>query len=103
MSAVKECIALGVPRGGEELIRFVERNATMPVLIGGIGVCPTYVDRDADLAKAREHVDNAKTRRYSICNALDPLVVHTDGAKRFLPDVANALAEKNVELRCDAR
>jgi glutamate-5-semialdehyde dehydrogenase len=103
MLAMKEYIDLVVPRGGEELIRFVEKNATMPVLIGGIGVCHTYVDADADLAKARDIVVNAKTRRYSICNALDTIVVHADVAERFLPDVARALAEKGVELRCDAR
>ncbi len=103
MLAMKDCIDLVVPRGGEELIRFVEQNASMPVLIGGIGVCHTYVDRDADLAKARAIVVNAKTRRYSICNALDTLVVHADVAGRFLPDVARALAEKGVELRCDER
>ena len=103
MLAMKEYIDLVVPRGGEELIRFVEKTATMPVLIGGIGVCHTYVDRDADLAKARDIVVNAKTRRYSICNALDTLVVHADVAPRFLPMVAAALAEKGVELRCDER
>ena len=103
MLAAKDYIDLIVPRGGEELIRFVEKNATMPVLIGGIGVCHTYVDRDADLAKARDIVVNAKTRRYSICNALDTIVVHADVAARFLPDVADALAAKDVELRCDDR
>ena len=76
MLAMKQYIDLVVPRGGEELIRFVEKNAQMPVLIGGIGVCHTYVDRDADLAKARDIVVNAKTRRYSICNAMDTMVVH---------------------------
>ena len=85
MLTMKEYIDLVVPRGGEELIRFVEKNATMPVLIGGIGVCHTYVDADADLAKARDIVVNAKTRRYSICNALDTIVVHADVAERFLP------------------
>jgi glutamate-5-semialdehyde dehydrogenase len=103
MLAMKDYIDLVVPRGGEELIRFVEKNATMPVLIGGIGVCHTYVDRDADLAKARDIVVNAKTRRYSVCNALDTIVVHAGVAARFLPDVALALAEKGVELRCDDR
>ncbi len=103
MLQMKEYIDLVVPRGGEELIRFVEKNAAMPVLIGGIGVCHTYVDRDADLAKARDIVVNAKTRRYSICNALDTIVVHAGVAGRFLPDVAAALAEKGVELRCDER
>jgi glutamate-5-semialdehyde dehydrogenase len=103
MLQMKDFIDLMVPRGGEELIRFVEANATMPVLIGGIGVCHTYVDRDADLAKARDIVVNAKTRRYSICNALDTIVVHADVASRFLPDVAAALDAKGVELRCDER
>jgi glutamate-5-semialdehyde dehydrogenase len=103
MLAMKEYIDLVVPRGGEELIRFVEKNASMPVLIGGIGVCHTYVDRDADLAKARDIVVNAKTRRYSICNALDTLIVHADVASKFLPDVQAALAAKSCELRCDER
>jgi glutamate-5-semialdehyde dehydrogenase len=103
MLQMKDFIDLMVPRGGEELIRFVEANATMPVLIGGIGVCHTYVDRDADLGKARDIVVNAKTRRYSICNALDTIVVHADVASRFLPDVAAALDAKGVELRCDER
>jgi glutamate-5-semialdehyde dehydrogenase len=103
MLTMKQYIDLMVPRGGEELIRFVEANATMPVLIGGIGVCHTYVDSDADLDKAAAIVVNAKTRRYSICNALDTLVVHAGVAARFLPQVADALAAKDVELRCDAR
>ena len=103
MLQMKDYIDLVVPRGGEELIRFVEKNATMPVLIGGIGVCHTYVDRDADLEKARAIVVNAKTRRYSICNALDTVIVHAGVAERFLPHVADALAAKGVELRCDAR
>ena len=100
---MKEYIDLMVPRGGEELIRFVEKNATMPVLIGGIGVCHTYVDREADLTKARDIVVNAKTRRYSICNALDTMIVHADVARAFLPEVQKALAAKDCELRCDER
>ncbi|MBF6600996.1 MAG: glutamate-5-semialdehyde dehydrogenase [Dehalococcoidia bacterium] len=103
MLAMKDCIDLVVPRGGEELIRFVEKNAQMPVLIGGIGVCHTYVDADADLDKARDIVVNAKTRRYSICNALDTLVVHAAVAPRFLPRIADSLGDRDVELRCDAR
>ena len=103
MLRMKQYIDLVVPRGGEALIRFVEENATMPVLIGGIGVCHTYVDREADLAKAREIVLNAKTRRYSICNALDTMVVHADVAAEFLRAAAPAFAEKGVELRCDER
>jgi glutamate-5-semialdehyde dehydrogenase len=64
-------------------------------------VCHTYVDAEADLEKAVAIVVNAKTRRYSICNALDTLVVHADVAQRFLPQVADALGAKDVELRCD--
>ncbi len=100
---MKDYIDLMVPRGGEELIRFVEQNATMPVLIGGIGVCHTYVDKDADLDKARDIVVNAKTRRYSICNALDTVIVHADVMRAFLPQMQKALAEKDCELRCDER
>lgn len=100
---LKEYIDLVVPRGGEDLIRFVEANATMPVLIGGIGVCHTYVDKDADLQKAVDIVVNAKTRRYSICNALDTVIVHAEVARAFLPKVQTALAEKQCELRCDER
>lgn len=100
---MKDFIDLAVPRGGEELIRFVEANATMPVLIGGIGVCHTYVDRAADLDKAVEVVHNAKTRRFSICNALDTLLVHREVAPAFLPRIAERWAEKGVEMRCDER
>ncbi len=103
MLSLKRYIDLVVPRGGEELIRFVERTAQMPVLVGGIGVCHTYVDAEADIEKAKRIVVNAKTRRYSICNAMDTLVVHADIAPRFLPEVAALLEEKGVELRCDDR
>jgi glutamate-5-semialdehyde dehydrogenase len=103
MLQMRDFIDLVVPRGGEELIRFVERNATMPTLIGGIGVCHTYIDRDADGEKAVNIAVNAKTRRYSICNAMDTLVVHADAMPALLPRIADALIEKGVELRCDER
>jgi glutamate-5-semialdehyde dehydrogenase len=103
MLQMRDFIDLVVPRGGEELIRFVERNATMPTLIGGIGVCHTYIDRDADGEKAVNIAVNAKTRRYSICNAMDTLVVHADAVPSLLPRIADAMIEKGVELRCDDR
>jgi len=103
MLQMKEYIDLIVPRGGEELIRFVEKNATMPTLIGGVGVCHTYVDRDADPEKAVRIAVNAKTRRYSICNALDTIVVHADVVETLLPRIAAAMRENGVELRCDER
>ncbi|HUF54818.1 MAG TPA: glutamate-5-semialdehyde dehydrogenase [Dehalococcoidia bacterium] len=101
---MSDVIDLVVPRGGRELINFVRENAKMPVLVGGIGVCPTYVDRAADLQKAINVVFNAKTRKVSICNALDTIVVHADVASDFLPAMARKFGEKGgVEMRCDER
>ncbi len=98
--SMREYIDLVVPRGGG-LIDFVLENAKVPVLIGGVGVCHTYVDATADLEKAVEIADNAKTRRYSICNALDTLLVHRDVAEEYLPRIARRWAEAGVEMRCD--
>ncbi|MGE0059588.1 MAG: glutamate-5-semialdehyde dehydrogenase [Dehalococcoidia bacterium] len=103
MLTLSEYIDLVVPRGGAELIRFVAENARMPVLTGGVGVCHTYIDESADLEKAVAIAVNAKTRNWSICNALDTLIVHEGAAGAFLPRVASAMAEKGVELRADDR
>jgi glutamate-5-semialdehyde dehydrogenase len=103
MLGLREYIDIVVPRGGAELIRFVAENARMPVLTGGVGVCHTYVDKAADLDKATAIAFNAKTRNWSICNALDTLLVHSQVADAYLPRIAGAWAEKGVELRCDAR
>ena len=100
---LREYIDIVVPRGGAELIRFVVENARMPVLTGGVGVCHTYVDAAADLDKALNIAVNAKTRNWSICNALDTLLVHAGVAAGFLPRIGRAWAEKGVELRCDER
>jgi len=99
--SMRQYIDLCVPRGGG-LIDVVLEHAKMPVLIGGVGVCHTYVDGSADLDKALEIVDNAKTRRPSICNALDTLLVHRDVATAYLPKLAQRWAEKGVEMRCDS-
>ncbi len=98
---MKQHIDLLIPRGGADLVRFVGENATMAVVTGGIGVCHTYVDAAAGLQQALDIVVNAKCRRYSICNALDTLLVHRSAAAAFLPLVAAAMAEHGVELRCD--
>jgi glutamate-5-semialdehyde dehydrogenase len=100
---LRQYIDIVVPRGGAELINFVAENARMPVLTGGVGVCHTYVDQAADLEKAVGIAVNAKTRNWSICNALDTLLVHSDVAVAYLPRVARAWAERGVELRCDER
>ena len=101
MLRMRDTIDLVVPRGGAELIRYVAENATMPVLTGGIGVCHTYVDRAADVEKAVRVVNNAKTRKYSICNALDTVLVHEEIAEPFLPEIGRRWGEAGVEMRCD--
>ena len=91
-------IDLVIPRGGAGLINFVVENATVPVIETGAGVCHTYVDAHADLEKAQRIVVNAKTRRYSICNALDTLLVHADVAQQFLPNLFPDLVAADVEI-----
>jgi glutamate-5-semialdehyde dehydrogenase len=103
MLKMGDVIDLLIPRGGAELIRFIAHNATMPVVTGGIGVCHTYVDRSADLAKAVAIAYNAKVQRPTVCNALDSLLVHADVAKRYLPLLAAEWAKAGVEIHCDLR
>jgi len=85
---MSDVIDMMVPRGGESLIDYVREHATMPVVAHGSAVVNIYVDRAADLDMAAEVVDNAKTRRYSICNAVDTLLVHRDVADEFLGRMA---------------
>jgi len=101
MLRMRETIDLMVPRGSADLIRRVYAEAAMPVVAGGIGVCHTYVDATAKLEMARDIVVNAKCRRYSICNALDTLLVDRAIAETHLPPIARALIEREVELRCE--
>ena len=103
MLQMKEYINLLVPRGGAELIRFVEEHAAMPAVTGGIGVCHTYVDQAADPDKAVQIVFNAKVRRPSICNALDTVLLHSEIAAQCLPRIAQKLGGAGVELHCDHR
>ena len=103
MLRAHEYIDLVVPRGGADLIRRVRDEATMPVVSGGIGVCHTYVDADADVEMATRIVVNAKASRPSVCNAMDTLLVHAAAAERFLPQVAAALAACDVTLHVDDR
>lgn len=91
-----------IPRGGENLIRYVAQNSTIPVIKHYKGVCFVYVDAAADLAMAEAITLNAKVQRPSACNAAEQLLVHRDVAEKFLPAVARALRVSNVELRCDA-
>jgi glutamate-5-semialdehyde dehydrogenase len=103
MLSARGLIDLLIPRGGEALIKRVREDARVPAITGGIGVCHTYVDVAADLEKAIAIVVNAKTQRPSVCNALDTLLIHEQVAPNFLPTIAQQLADRGVELRCDGR
>ncbi len=85
---MNDLVDLIVPRGGAQLIDYVRRKATMPVVAHGDAVVQIYVDADLDLEMALKVVDNAKTRRYSICNAVDTLLVHEAIAPQFLGGLA---------------
>lgn len=91
-----------VPRGGKGLVARLTDEATVPMIKHLDGICHTYVDRDADLKMAVRVVDNAKTQRYSPCNATETLLVHEAVAFDFLPEIARIFHDKNVEMRCDA-
>ena len=99
---MNDLIDLVIPRGGSALIERVRAEARMPAVTGGIGICHTYVDRDADQAMALEIVHNAKTRRVSICNALDVVVVHEAIARPFLQRLGERWSGGAVELRADS-
>jgi glutamate-5-semialdehyde dehydrogenase len=92
-------VDLVIPRGGEGLIRFVDQNATVPIILHYKGVCHVFVDREADLTKALPIIENAKVQRPGVCNALETLLVHRDVADDFLPAVAARLTELGVALR----
>lgn len=92
-----------IPRGGKGLIACLAAEATVPMIHHLDGICHTYVDKDADIDMAVSVTDNAKTQRYSPCNATETLLVHEAVADVFLPRIGRIFAEKNVEMRCDAK
>jgi glutamate-5-semialdehyde dehydrogenase len=103
--AIKELLQLEdeidliIPRGGEELIRFVATNSKIPVVKHYKGVCHIFVDKSADLEAATRICLNAKVQRPGVCNAMETLLVHEKVAASFLPRVAKALLKEGVELR----
>ncbi len=94
-------VDLLIPRGSKRLIDSVRQNARIPVIETGASVVHTYFDRAADLEKGKAVICNAKTRRVSVCNALDCVLVHQDRLAD-LPALCQPLAEKNVEIHADA-
>ncbi|MGC9470000.1 MAG: glutamate-5-semialdehyde dehydrogenase [Bacteroidales bacterium] len=101
MMKARGIIDLLIPRGGAGLIRTVVENSRVPVIETGAGNCHIYVDRDADREMAVHIVVNAKTQRPGVCNAAESLLVHRDIAAFFLPEVAEQLKRRNVEIRGD--
>jgi len=98
----REYISVIIPRGGEGLINYVTEHSKVPVIQHFKGVCHLYVDKDADLDMALALLENGKTQRTGVCNALEGLIVHKDIAGAFLPK-ANALFKQHtVAVNCDA-
>lgn len=91
-----------IPRGGKGLIDFVRYNSHIPIIETGAGICHTYFDEHGDVEKGKNIIFNAKTRRVSVCNALDCLVINE---KRLidLPELCKKLAEKNVVIYADVK
>ena len=90
-----------IPRGGKGLIERVSREAKVPVIKHLDGNCHVYVDDPCDIAMAVSIADNAKTQKYSPCNAAESLLVARGVAEKFLPEIAAIYAAKGVEMRCD--
>lgn len=93
-------VDLLIPRGSARLIKSVRENSLVPVIETGAGVCHTYFDKDADIEKGAAIVFNAKTRRVSVCNALDSLVIHKERLQD-LPAICSRLQEKDVVIEAD--
>ncbi len=88
-----------IPRGGAGLINAVVNQATVPVIETGTGNCHVYVDESADIQMAADIVNNGKTQRPSVCNAVESLLVHKNIAEAALPVIKSKLDEHNVEIR----
>ena len=89
-----------IPRGGKSLIERISRDAKVPVIKHLDGNCHTYIDDPCDVAMAVKVADNAKTQKYSPCNASEGLLVAQSVAAEFLPQIGKIYAEKGVEMRC---
>jgi glutamate-5-semialdehyde dehydrogenase len=99
LAGMDKWLDLIIPRGGKGLIETVVSLARMPVIKHYDGICHLYADKNADLNMAVDLTVNSKTQKPGVCNALEVLLVHRDIATNFLPKVARALREKNVEIR----
>lgn len=103
MASMDQWLDVIIPRGGKGLIETVVSLARMPVIKHYDGICHTYVDQAADLEMALAIVDDAKTHKPGVCNALETLLVHQHVAADFLPKLGQVFAVKGVEMRADDR
>jgi glutamate-5-semialdehyde dehydrogenase len=94
---------LVIPRGGQQLIRFIQEHSSVPVIAHGEGNCHVFVDGSADRSMAEEIVFNAKVQRPSVCNAAEKLLVHESIAPSFLPTIAERLRAAGVQIRGDKK
>jgi glutamate-5-semialdehyde dehydrogenase len=99
--AMPQLVDLIIPRGGKGLIERISRDAKVPVIKHLDGNCHVYVDDPCDVAMAVRVADNAKTQKYSPCNASESLLVAQGVAREFLPLIGSIYAAKGVEMRCD--
>lgn len=99
MLQLEEYIDVLIPRGGEDLIRFVVSHSKIPVIKHYKGVCHVFVDATADLSMAETICYNAKVQRPGVCNAMETLLVHREAALRFLPSMGEKFRTAGVELR----
>lgn len=99
--AMPQYVDVIIPRGGKSLIERISREAKVPVIKHLDGNCHTYVDDPCDIAMAVKVADNAKTQKYSPCNASEGLLVARGVAQEFLPKIGAVYAAKGVEMRCD--
>ena len=90
-----------IPRGGAALHELCKQHSTIPVIVGGIGVCHIFVEESAEQEKALVVIDNAKTQRPSTCNTVETLLVQESIAAEFLPKLAHHLSVKNVKFHAD--
>jgi glutamate-5-semialdehyde dehydrogenase len=100
--AMPEHVDVIIPRGGKSLIERISAEARVPVIKHLDGNCHVYVDAEADLEQAVTVTDNAKTQKYSPCNAAESLLVHAAQAQAFLPRIGAVFAAKGVQMRGDA-
>lgn len=92
-----------IPRGSASLHKFCRENSQIPVITGGIGICHLFVDESADLNKSIQVIQNAKTQRPTVCNALDTVLVHREIAQDFLPRLIETLSLKGVHFKLDGK